>query len=96
MMHKYPIMANCNFESRDDDQGKAVHAARVAVEAGFTSHGVLVDALDALETTLAEYADQGDPVSVDICEAAEMAVVNAWTEEVQSDIADARQAEYRN
>lgn len=73
----FPIIANCNFESRDDE-GKAIHKARKAMESGTCDWPTLFDALEDLEDTLYEHADSGDEKSVKLCASAERAVVAAW------------------
>jgi ClpP class serine protease len=77
-MTTYPIIANCNFSSRDDEQGKAIHAARQAVEAGLTDDAGLIDALGDLEDTLAEYAESDSVTAVQDCRYHEAAVLTAW------------------
>lgn len=74
----YPITANCNFESRDDAEGKAIHAARKAVEAGRIKDANLIEAMDALEETLTDHADSGSRESVELCAKAEARVVAAY------------------
>ena len=83
-MTSYPIIANCNFETRDDAEGKAIHEARKAVESGLTDDADLLSALDALEAVLTEHADNGSVSSVALCDDAEQAVVAAWTADVQA------------
>lgn len=76
----HPIIDNCNFESRDDETGKAVHAAnkfaqtnkKIAADSG------LVEALDDLEETLGRYADRDDAESVQRCDSAEAGVAAAY------------------
>lgn len=82
----FPIIANCNFESRDDARGKAIHAARKAAEAGLTDDAALLDALQSLEETLGEYAEKGDRQSIQECRAAESQVLRCWTDWVQAEI----------
>lgn len=77
-MNTYPIISNCNFESRDDARGKAIHAARLALEAGLSADSDLLDAMDSLEDTLAEHAESSDVDSVDACRAAEREVERAY------------------
>lgn len=78
-MTTYPIIANCNFESRDDAEGKAIHAARKAVETGRCRDAALIEALDDLESVLTDHADGGSERAVRICNEAERVVVTAWT-----------------
>lgn len=92
--NSYPIIANCNFESRDDDEGRAIHEARKAAESGLTEDADLIEALESLEETLAEHAESGSEVSVKACEAAEAAVVAAWTDEVQAAADRVRESRY--
>ena len=85
----YPIIDNCNFESRDDETGKAVHAANkfarrnknIAAESGLT------EALDDLEETLGRYADRDDAESAQRCASAETDVAAAYLRAV--DLAEA-------
>lgn len=62
MTGRFAIVRNCNFDSRDDEQGKAVLAAVKFVETShrLTSSGgqTLETALDDLEDTLGELADR--------------------------------------
>lgn len=94
MATTYGIIANCNFENRDDAAGKAIHAARKAVESRLTTDAELVAALDSLEETLAEHAESGDVNSVEACREAEAAVVAAYTLEVRAEIESTREARY--
>jgi len=74
------IIDNCNFESRDDETGKAVHAAnrfarlhrKIAADSG------LIAALDDLEETLGLYADRDDAESAQRCASAETDVAAAY------------------
>ena len=93
-MTTYPIIANCNFESRDDDDGKAIHAARLAVEARLVDDADLIGALDELESILEECGDKADVQSGDIMDSAERDVVDAWTKEVQASVEADRQSRY--
>jgi hypothetical protein len=76
----HPIIDNCNFESRDDEIGKAVHAAnrfarlhrKIAADSG------LIAALDDLEGTLGLYADRDDVESAQRCASTETAVAAAY------------------
>jgi len=76
----WPIIDNCNFESRDDDTGRAVRAAskfariykNIAAETGLTA------ALDELEGVLARYADRDDVESANRCACAETDVAAAY------------------
>jgi hypothetical protein len=74
----YPITGNCNFESRDDAIGRAIYAARKAVESGHVNDADLIVSLDNLEDTLSEYAERGDKKAVRACREAESAVSDAW------------------
>lgn len=94
MKTAYAIMANCNFESRDDACGKAIHAARKALESGLTDDAALTEAMDRLEETLGDFADESDVESVNKCRGAERAVEDAWTDEVQTSVEEARTARY--
>lgn len=87
-MKTYPIIRNCNFES-DDAISLAVSAAR----GGMTKDPTLINALDALESTLIELADNGDVESVDTCRSAESVVRSAYAD-VAAEIDEARQARY--
>lgn len=75
---KFPIIANYNFESRDDQRGKDVHAARLAVERNAMTDADLIAALESLESTLEESADKDDMESVRNCRAAELEVAAAF------------------
>lgn len=81
-MTNYPIIANCNYEC-STGRGLRIHEARLAVDAGEVNAS-LVDALDDLEVILAEHSDSGDVDSVNICTKAEIAVVRAWNELLDS------------
>jgi len=94
-MTSYPITANCNFESRDDACGVAIHAAREAVESGLTDDTSLIESLDDLETVLMECADKDDVASRERCRGAECAVHACWTEETQEAVYLASQAPNR-
>lgn len=96
MPKSFPIIANCNFESRDDEQGKAIYKAWKAAEAGLTDNEALFDALDELDTVLAEHADSDNVLSIEACREAEEAVVKAWTEEIQEEVESARQSRCRD
>ncbi len=79
----YPITENCNFESRDDAVGKAVHAAvRFAeLRPSAAANSGLATALEELEETLAEWADVPTTRAADICSAAERAVADEWAKQ---------------
>lgn len=77
-MASYPIINNCNFESRDDAAARAIHAARKAVESGRCDNSAVMESLDHLESVLTDHADDGGVESVQICRRAEAAVVAAW------------------
>lgn len=76
----YSIIKNCNY-----DRDSAILRATKAVEKGyiageqFDAPDALVEALDALEETLAEHAESQRPQSVAACERAERAVERAWS-----------------
>ena len=74
----YPITANCNFESRGDAAGQAIHNACKAVESGRVTSADLIEAMEFLEETLTDHADSGSTVSVELCAKAEAAVVAAY------------------
>lgn len=78
MSKSYPITRNCNFESRDDAEGKAIHAARKAVESGRCDWPCVIDAMDDLEDVLIQHADSGSEQSVRLCTEAERPVVDAF------------------
>ncbi len=77
-MNSYPITSNCNFESRDDARGRAVHAARKAVESGRITEDTLADALDRLEDVLSEYADSEYAHARELCRQAEADVQRVY------------------
>lgn len=93
----YGIIANCNYS---DDNGNAdnlaISCAAKAVECGWTDDADLVAALDTLEETLAEYADNPHIHAVNACRAAERAVLKAWTDDVQAEIEAVKTACYRD
>lgn len=78
MTASYPIIRNCNFESRDDAEGKAIHAARKAVESGQCDWPSVIDAMEDLESVLLEHAESGSEKSMRLCNEAEQAVVDTW------------------
>ncbi len=86
MRNNYPIVANCNFESRDDATGKAVHCAREAIDATLTFDCDLIDAMQDLEKTLDEYGDKFDVVSQEYCEEAEQGVASVWIDRVAGEV----------
>lgn len=90
----YPIIANCNFESRDDETGRAIHEIRKAIEAGLVDDESLAYAMDGLESTLEDHADSGSDRSVALCREAESDVLRAWTSEVQASVEEARLVRY--
>jgi hypothetical protein len=94
MKKTYPIIANCNFETRDDERGRAIHAARKAAEAGLTTDADLLAALDALEETLTEHAESQYADGMEACRVAERGVESAWTPAVQHAAEEARQDRY--
>lgn len=93
MATDYPIIANCNYESADDD---TIHRIRIAVDKGLTDDEALVEALDDLEETLEEHAESADMLSTQACERAEAAVLAAWTDEVRAAVEAAQRARYRD
>lgn len=90
-MNQYPIIANCNFESRDDT---TIHDIRLAIESGLTRDSNLIETMDTLESTLTEHAETNSVGAVEACDAAESNVLAAWTTAVQEDVEDARQERY--
>ena len=78
MATTYGIIGNCNFESRADATGRAVHAAVRAVEHGRCNDGDLVSALDSLEATLEEHATSDYTASREACREAEQAGLHAF------------------
>lgn len=78
MKTAYPITANCNFESRDDAEGKAIHAARKTVDSGRCDCSAVIEALEDLEGVLTDHADSGSEESVRLCGDAEQAVASAY------------------
>ena len=88
MATKYPIVANCNYES-GDERAREIHSARKAIDAGLTADADLLDAMTALEETLGEYSERSDMVAAEACREAEAAVLAAWTD----DVCEAAQAE---
>ena len=76
----HPIIDNCNFESRDDETGKAVHSANkfARVNRKISADSGLTAALDDLEDTLGLYADRDDAESAQRCASAETAVAAAY------------------
>ena len=99
-MATYPVIGNCNYESADSETERAVHAARLAVEAGYTEDETLVEALADLEATLITEAPEGEfrrgQVSREAIESAESAVAEAWTDDVQDAARAKRIAGYRD
>lgn len=71
--HCYGIIANCNFDAKDE-----ITLARKAVEQGKLTDADLIEALDSLEETLEEYADNGYAHAVEACRKAEAAVRTAY------------------
>jgi hypothetical protein len=89
-MKTYAIIANCNFESRDDQQGQAIHAARKAIEAGLTHDAALIFSMDELEETLSEYAESDSANATACCRRAEANVARCYTDAVRDEIDAAR------
>ena len=77
-MATFPIVSNCNFASRDDSTGRAIHRARKAVEAGRVTDERLIEALENLEDVLTEHADSQYAEQMELCRAAEREVGAAW------------------
>jgi len=76
----YPYIDNCNYESRNDDTGRAIRNAVKLAQTGHINNEAALDALAQLEATLFDYADDGHADAVQACEAAERAVVLAFDE----------------
>lgn len=93
MKHSYPIISNCNFESRDDDTGRAIHAAAEAARAGLIDDQDMIEALDALEEMLEEHAESQHVVGMEACNAAEHVAADRWAE-IADDVWAAREARY--
>lgn len=79
-MTSYPTIANCNYESADDD---TIHRARLAAENLAGSPDDLDDALRALESALDdELTESGDhrrgQVSAEIIDSAEADVISTY------------------
>lgn len=90
-IYSYPIISNCNFSDREPgERGWEVNKARKAIEAGLTRNEELLDAMDALEETLGEYAEDESEHAIRACRDAEDAVSAAWTDEVQEEVDAAR------
>lgn len=94
MTTDYPIVANCNFSSGDDND-RAIHAARLALDGGLTDDDSLIDAMEALEAVLSCYAERQDAPAVERCTKAEAEVLAAWLD-VRADVERARIARYRD
>lgn len=58
----YPLIANSNYESRDDEVGIAVHEARLAAtrQHRWCDDSDLIDALDSLEAWIDENCESDD------------------------------------
>ena len=87
----HPIVDNCNFESRDDETGKAVHAANkfARIYKNIAAESGLAAALDELEETLGRYADRYDAESAQRCASAEQGVAAAYLYAFNRDEANA-------
>lgn len=92
-MTTYPIIANCNYESAEDT---TINTIRKAIESGLTDDADLLAAMQCLETTLAECAEQSDELSVRACREAEETVIEAWTDEVRDAVEATRISRYRD
>ena len=80
-MTTFNIISNCNFESRDDVHGLIIYRAMKAAEQNLVARiGSVATALQNLDEVLSEYAEQEDMQSIQLCEAAETEVVEAWGE----------------
>lgn len=92
-MSAYPIIANCNYESADDT---TIHEIRKALDSDLTDNADLIAAMDALEETLSQYAEDDGQIAVTACRDAETAVLAAWTPEVADEVRANRIANYRD
>lgn len=70
---RFPTIRNCNFSSREDDRGRHVREALTAADRGCEDCD-LIGALDDLEATLADHAEDGSEESMRLCREAEEAV----------------------
>lgn len=80
-MPRYPIIANCNYESSDDDAD--IHHIRKAAEAGKHTEELL-RMLNLLEDTLAVHAEDEDVHARRACEIAERGVRLAYARMMES------------
>ena len=71
-MATYSIIRNCNYET-----DSTVNKARLAVDAGLGNND-LTEALESLETTLSEHAEDDSEYGTKACAAAESEVEQAW------------------
>ena len=69
MAASYPIIANCNYESADDT---TIHQIRLAVESGLTNDADLVEAMDHLEETLSEHADDDGEIDAECIDTSQL------------------------
>ena len=97
-MSNYPIIANCNYESADNT---AIHQIRLAIDKGLADDDNLIAAMDHLEEALTDELDengeyQRGAMSAEILDAAEAAVLAAWTEEAASAVDAERIYRYRD
>jgi len=91
MKGRYPIIANCNYESSDDP---TIHKIRLAIESGLTLDSELLSAMGRLEVVLGRDADDGSVRAQQACRDAEAMVVSAWTSAARSAIETRREARY--
>jgi hypothetical protein len=75
---RYPVARNCNFATREDDRGRLVWQAIEWADAGKLDANIgdeeaVLIAIDELEETLTESAEQAGPDNPDACEACEAA-----------------------
>jgi hypothetical protein len=80
MATTYPTIANCNYESDDDD---TIHRARLADENLLDSPEALTEALEVLETVLDEELTEGGEhrrgqLSAEAIDSAEADVISAY------------------
>jgi hypothetical protein len=87
----YPIIANCNYESSEDT---AIHEIRIAIDRVLTTDQDLLDAMEALENTLSEYACDESVDAKEACADAERDVLAAWTDEIQAEVESERKSRY--
>jgi len=94
MKPSYPTIRNCNYETRGDNDGATILEIARRAEAGGIRNGYILEALNDLEITLRDLAEDDSSWAAECCTRAEKNLLSVWRYERRAEIEAEVVAEY--